>query len=336
MIRVGVLGTASIAERRMIPAILHHPAYEYVGASIATREETDPAITEIEFQPRWDHRLQRAAEFKAKFGGNTTFGFSAMLQRDDLDAVYIPLPPALHHRWVLEALKNGKHVIAEKPITTSLAATKEIIQEAEKRNLAVIENYGFCYHAQTKMIQKLIWEGTIGELRLIRAAFCFPHRAEDDFRYKKALGGGALLDCGGYTLKAASLFLGEDTKVVCSHLETTPGHEVDVYGTATVQNSRGQQAQLSWGMDNAYQCELQINGSKGLITASRIFTAPAGFEAPVTVQCGQKREEYKLADDQFEKLIDKFTRCASDPERRAQKYKEILHQSELVENCKGI
>ena len=334
MIRTGVLGTANIAERRMVPALVHHPAFKFVGAAIANREETNPNLAQEAFLPRWEHRLERAKIFRNLFGGDTTEGFVNMLQRKDLDAVYIPLPPALHHRWILEALRNGKHVIAEKPIAVALRQAEEIIEEAKKRNLAVVENYGFCYHAQTEFIQKTIAEGRIGELRLIRAAFCFPHRAEDDFRYNKALGGGALLDCGGYTLKAASLFLGGDTEVVTSHLETTPGHEVDIFGTATVRNTKGQTAQLSWGMDNAYQCELEINGSKGLIKATRIFTAPAGFEAPVTIQIGREKEEYKFSDDQFEKLIDEFTRCVSDAVYRNSVYREILHQSALVENTR--
>lgn len=331
MIRIGVLGTASIAERRMIPAILKCPGVEYAGVAIATREETGTDCTEEEFLPVRLRKEEKARAFVSKFGGEAVTGYENMLRRPDIDAVYIPLPPALHFRWILLALQYGKHVISEKPLTISREQSESVIREAEARGLALIENYGFCYHRQMKLIREVIDSGRIGELRLVRAAFCFPHREESDFRYSKALGGGALLDCGGYTVKAATAILGSHTEVVCSELTVTPGHEVDIYGSATVRNEDGLCAQLFFGMDNAYICELEISGSTGSITASRAYTAPDGFKAPVIIRSGNDTQEAAETDDQFEAVIREFTDCVEDDNRRKAEYESMLLQSALVE-----
>lgn len=331
IIRIGVLGTAGIAERRMIPAILKSPCMEYVGTAIATREETGTECTEEEFTPIRRRKEEKAKHFQEKFGGGTIVGYEAMLRRKDIDAVYIPLPPALHFRWILLALRYGKHVLSEKPLTVSEEQTQIVVKEAKAKGLALIENYGFIYHNQMKLIRETIASGKIGDLRLIRAAFCFPHRDETDFRYNSALGGGALLDCGGYTVKAATYLMGNSAKVVCSNMVTTPGHEVDIYGSATLQDDDGLCAQLSFGMDNAYLCELEILGSTGNVKAGRAYTAPDGFSAPIILRSGNKTEELFAADDQFARTVDEFIDCITDPSRRTAEYEHLLVQSRLVE-----
>ena len=331
MIRIGVLGTANIAERRMIPAILKHPDFEYIGVATATREETGADCSADEFLPIRQRKMEKAEKFAQKFGGETVSGYENMLKRTDIDAVYIPLPPALHYRWIRSALQQGKYVISEKPLTVSYAQSKIIIDEAKERDLALIENYGFCYHRQMKLIQECILNGDIGSLRHIRASFCFPHRDESDFRYKKDLGGGALLDCGGYTVKAASVFLGMHSKVISRNLVVTPNHEVDIFGSATMRNEDGLCAQLSFGMDNAYICELEVWGSVGSIAAKRAFTAPDGYEAPVIIQRGNEKEERKETDDQFLELLVEFSSCIMNRDRREREYENMLLQSRLVE-----
>lgn len=331
MIRIGVLGTSNIAERRMIPAMLKHPDFEYAGVATATREETGANCSEEEFLPIQHRKSDKAAAFALKFGGDTVVGYENMLKRADIDAVYIPLPPALHFRWILLALQHGKHVISEKPLTISEKQSQIVVTEAKERGLALIENYGFCWHSQMKLIQECIRDGKIGELRQIRASFCFPHREESDFRYNKELGGGALLDCGGYTVKAASAFLGAHSTVISRNLVTTPGHEVDLFGSATIRNEDGLCAQLSFGMDNAYICELEVWGKTGSITATRAFTAPDGFAAPVMIRQGNNAEERQETDDQFLELLTEFQKCIVNDERRTLEYDSMLLQSRLVE-----
>ena len=335
MIRIGVLGTSGIAERRMIPAIRKEASFRYAGVAFSTREEMGFSGTDEAFAPLLAQKQEKAERFRNSFGGKTYAGYGALLEDPEIDAVYIALPPAMHAQWIRKALLLGKHVLAEKPFTIRAEDTRETVELARNRGLALIENYGFCLHAQMGIIRRRIEDGEIGDLRLVRAAFGFPHRDSGDFRYNRSLGGGALLDCGGYTLKAGSVILGPEAEAVSASSVITEGHEVDVFGSATMRRPDGLCAQLAWGMDQGYRCELEIWGSRGMITAPRIFTAPDGFPAPVILKKGSETAEETAADDQFLRILERFADCVREEETRGRVMDEILLQAELTEQVRS-
>jgi predicted dehydrogenase len=178
----------------------------------------------------------------------------------------------------------------------------------------------------------LIDAGQIGEVRLIRAAFGFPYRGAQDFRYDKTLGGGALLDCGGYPVKLASILLGPNLKVATASLSSARGHEVDIFGSITLENEKNAVAQLSFGMDNAYKCELEIWGSQGTLLAPRIFTPPADFSPEIVVKNKEEQTIKVPADDQFLNSLNHFYRCITYPAARAESYNEIKAQNKIIED----
>lgn len=328
MIRIGVLCPSEIAFRRFMPALKQLDRFEYVGLAAATEREFSGADSD---QVR-DSELEKAEKFAAEHGGKIFSGYESLMTSDEIDAVYIPLPPALHFRWAKKALECGKHILLEKPFTTSLEDTKELIAIAENRGLAVHENYMFAYHTQLDWVKEQINSGVIGDVRLIRIDFGFPFRGANDFRYCKALGGGALLDCGGYTLKLASMLLGDTVRVTESQLCGKDGFEVDIYGSATLKNDNGLTAQVSFGMDNSYRCSLDIWGSTGSIYTNRILTAPAGYAPVMTINNADGEKNVELpTDDTFRKSIEAFADCISDSKKRADKYAEIIRQSGLVD-----
>ena len=336
MIRIGVIGSSNIAERRMIPAILKESSFKYVGVAISTKEEMGFTGTDEEFESVRQHKIEKANRFKESFGGNVYESYGSLLTEKNVDAVYIALPPALHFQWAKKAINNKKHILLEKPFTINENLTRELIDAAKKNDVAVIENYGFCYHKQMSIIKETINEGVIGDIRLVRATFGFPHRDNTDFRYDKELGGGALLDAGGYTVKAATAILGLDLDVTSSSSIITEGHGVDMMGSATLMRKDGVCAQLAYGMDNYYRNELEIWGSKGLIMAPRIFTAPDGFEASVIIKDGQNSIEKTASDDQFQKIVSKFEECIISKTIREAIMKEILVQGTLVEKTRTM
>ncbi len=328
MIRIGVLCPSEIAFRRFMPALKQLDRFEYIGLAAATeREFSGTDSDEVRAS-----ELEKAKKFAAEHGGKIFSGYESLITSDEIDAVYIPLPPALHFRWAKKALECGKHILLEKPFTTSLEDTKELIAIAENRGLAVHENYMFAYHTQLDWVKEQINSGVIGDVRLIRIDFGFPFRGANDFRYCKALGGGALLDCGGYTLKLASMFLGDTVRVTESQLCGKDGFEVDIYGSATLKNDAGLTAQVSFGMDNSYRCSLDIWGSSGSIYTNRILTAPAGYAPVMTIRNADGEKNVELpADDTFRKSIEAFADCISDSKKRNDKYAEIIRQSGLVD-----
>lgn len=309
-IRLGILGTSEIAFRRFLPALKRHNEFEYIGVASRNIEKTKP--------------------FVEAYGGQGYSSYDELLQDKNIDAVYIPLPPALHFEWGKKALQAGKHILMEKPFCVNLQQTEELIELAKERNLAVHENYMFMYHKQLAKMKEIIDTGILGKIRLYRIAFGFPMRENNDFRYNKELGGGALLDCGGYTLKLANYLLGDTTKVVYNNL-VKEDFEVDLYGSAVLQNDKGITAQLSFGMDNAYKCELEVWGSKATLKASRIFTAPDNFDVKLEFidNNGIKNIDIGI-DNQFYNSINNFYLNVNNSDKMIKGYNEVLVQSKLM------
>lgn len=308
--KIGIIGSADIAFRRFLPALKKCHEIEYAGVASRT--------------------LEKAKRFVDGCGGKAYSSYEALLADESVDAAYVPLPPAFHYEWGKKVLLTGKHLLMEKPFTTSFAETEELLSLAEKKRLAVHENYMFLYHSQLTKIKDLIADGTLGELRLIRAAFGFPKRSGDDFRYKKELGGGALLDCGGYPVRLALELLGEGVKVTHARLVQPAGYEVDLFGSAALENPAGICAQLSFGMDNAYQCQLEVWGSKATLIAPRVFTAGPDFAPSLILRSSSGEEALSLkADDQFLHSIQAF-REKVDREAETEVY-TIRHQAELID-----
>lgn len=330
-IKTGVLCPSEIAFRRFMPAVKKLENFEYIGIAAATEREFSGADNdEIK-----SSELEKANKFIEAYGGKLFGGYESLLTSNDIDAVYIPLPPALHFKWAKMALENGKHVLLEKPFTTNLSDAKELIEIAKAKNLAAHENYMFAFHSQIPWIKEKVSEGIIGDIRLIRIDFGFPFRGANDFRYNKALGGGALLDCGGYTVKLAEMFLGESARIAASHLNSKDGFEVDVYGSATLVNKDGLTAQISFGMDNGYRCDLNIWGSIGTLFTGRILTAPDGFQTTVVIKNAEGEQTFTLpADDTFMKSIGFFGECVENEKIRLAHYASVYRQSLLTEKIR--
>ena len=332
MIRIGIICPSEIAFRRFLPSLQKAEGFEYVGVAIANKEEFVGATDEVLAKER-----AKAQTFVDNYGGKIFEGYGNLIGSSEVDAVYLPLPPALHFQWAKQALQKGKHVLVEKPSTTSLADTQELISIAEEKGLALHENYMFVFHNQIAAINEIVKSGEIGDIRLYRISFGFPRRDARDFRYNKALGGGALLDAGGYTMKLATELLGSSVRLVAATANYTSEFEVDLYGSATLENDDKVVAQVAFGMDNDYKCDLEIWGSKGTLTTGRILTAPNGFEPTYIIKKNQEYTDGKLpADDAFLKSIEWFGTCVIDDAMRKDNYKKLLKQEQLVEEFKNL
>lgn len=334
MYRIGIICPSEIAFRRFLPSIQRVKEFAFVGVAIATPEEwvgSDSQVDDKVIETINRERV-KAQSFIDNFGGKIYEGYQTLLQSSGIDAVYIPLPPALHFQWAKMALEAGKNVFLEKPFTTNSEDTKTLLALASEKGLAVHENYMFMFHKQIEEVDTLIAEGTIGRVRSYRISFGFPRRAMTDFRYNKALGGGALLDAGGYCIKYASHLLGDTSRFVCANSYFEQDFEVDIFGSATLVNDEGVIAQITFGMANDYKCELEAWGSVGTITTGRILTAPDGFEPDLTIKRNQDYEVKKLSSDSaFEKSIRRFYECLENEEVRRENYKVIERQSFLVD-----
>lgn len=332
MKRIGIICPSEIAFRRFLPALKEAACFEYAGVAIASKEEFVGATDEILAKEK-----TKAQTFVDNYGSKIYEGYNTLIHSDEVDAIYLPLPPGLHYQWAKEAVAAGKHILVEKPCTIALATTEALLKVAKEKGLAAHENYMFAFHDQLEAINDIVKSGEIGNVRLYRVSFGFPMRAQNDFRYNKALGGGALLDCGGYTFKCASLLLGPTAKMKYAQSNYIDGFDVDMYGSAAIVNDAGVTAQVAFGMDHNYKCELEVWGSKGTLYTNRILTAPAGLVPEVIIRKGNDEEKRNLpADDAFKKSILHFYRCIEEPTIREENYQALLRQAKLVEDFKQL
>lgn len=224
----------------------------------------------------------RARSLASEYGARPVHGYAELLADDAVDAVYVPVPLALHAEWIEAALLQGKHVLAEKPVTMEPARTAALGELAKRRGLALMENVMFVHHGQHAEVSRLVADGAIGELRSFRAEFAVPRRSPDDIRYRPELGGGAVWDTGVYPLRAALHLLGPDLTVLGASLTSGPGFTVDTGGAVLLRTPGGVGAQLAFGLDHAYRDSYELCGSTGRITLDRAFTSPAD-RLPVAV-----------------------------------------------------
>ncbi len=315
--RLGILGAADIAKRRFLPALELINDLHFQGVAVSSPD-----------------RGNAGEEIVEKHGGQVYRGYEQLLEDKEVDAVYVPLPPSLHYKWAKKALLAGKHVFLEKPSTTSLEETLELIRIADGRKLVIVENYGFVQHPQIKIIQDIIESKRLGDVRNIRTAFGFPRRSDSDIRHSKELGGGALLDAGGYAIHAGMVFLGETAEVESISLNYLNDFDVDMYGCLTMKNNDGQTLQAMFGMDCFYKCELEVWLEKGYIRAPRFYTAPPDLEPEIIVNSREREEVIKAEKtDQFAQRINFFVECCNDEDKRKQSYNSIAGQMRQLDKA---
>lgn len=113
-------------------------------------------------QPRLDAMTARYPEVE------TTTDYRYLFELG-LDAVVISTPPDTHHRIAKDCLEHGLHVLVEKPITTSSADARDLIEVAERNDRVLMVGHTFVYNAAVQALKQLITDGTLGEIHYIDA-----------------------------------------------------------------------------------------------------------------------------------------------------------------------
>ncbi|MFL4953356.1 Gfo/Idh/MocA family protein [Streptomyces sp. MMS24-I31] len=316
VLRMGVLGCADIALRRMLPVIAAHESARIVA--VASRDSA------------------KAALVSDRFGCSAVTGYQRLLDRDDIDAVYIPVPPGLHHEWVVRALEAGKHVLAEKPLCTAYEEAVDLMRLARRLGLVLAENFMFLHHSQHATVRSLVEDGTIGELQVFSSSFGVPPLDPASFRYRPDLGGGALLDVGVYPLRAAQLLLGPELEVRAATLRIDEATGVDVAGSVLLSTPDCVSAQLDFGFQHSYRCSYALWGSRGRISVDRAFTPPEQIKPLVRVQQQDRYTELAVAaDHQVRNALGAFVDAVLSGAGGPLAEDETLLQARLVSDVRG-
>jgi xylose dehydrogenase (NAD/NADP) len=214
----------------------------------------------------------RAEAYAREWGIDRAHGsYEALLGDDNLDAVYVALPNALHHEWTMRALAAGKHVLCEKPYTRHPEQVDEAWDEADRRGLVLAEAYMWRHSNQTALLRELLPQ--VGELQAVHSSFFGILPRTDDVRFVAELGGGALLDLGCYCVSAARMVAGAEPDRVCGEAAERSGVDVRFVGM------------LRFGeLVTTFQCgftsrlnRIEVVGSDGVLVVPEAFVNPPGI-----------------------------------------------------------
>jgi predicted dehydrogenase len=253
-VRWGVLGCASIATAKVIPAMQQSPLCDVMA--IASR---DPS---------------RAATTAEQLGIARHYGsYDSLLADPDVEAVYIPLPNHLHATWTLRAAASGKHVLCEKPLALSSAQATEMITGCRQEGVALMEAFMYRLHPLWVRVHELVTSGAIGDLEAIQAFFSYRNVDPTDIRNIEACGGGAMMDIGCYPVNVARwLFDGEPTAVSAA-VRRDPTFGTDVL-TSAVLDFDGRHASFTCSTQIEDDQRVHLVGTTGRLLVEIPFNLP--------------------------------------------------------------
>jgi predicted dehydrogenase len=214
------------------------------------------------------HEFAKAHQIPHAYGS-----YEQILADPEVDIVYIATPHPQHREWTIRAAQAQKHILCEKPLGLHHNEAVEMLQAVWENNVFFMEAYMYRCHPQIHRMLELINQGAIGEVRTINATFGFSATYDLENRlFNRTLGGGGILDVGGYCTSMVRLIAGASTRAAVEPERLfavgTIGLEsgVDEYAAALLLFPKGIVAHLSCGVRLNQQNQVVIQGTAGSIT----------------------------------------------------------------------
>ncbi|MGV2620842.1 UNVERIFIED_CONTAM: Gfo/Idh/MocA family oxidoreductase [Halobacillus marinus] len=228
----------------------------------------------------WGRNMDKTRRFAEQEGVDHVYENTEDMYRDDqVDVVYIATPHSIHFSYIMDALKNGKHVLCEKAITMNGRQLKAIAELAEEKGLVVAEAMTIYHMPLYKKLREMIEEGKIGRINMVNVTFgsCKEDDPENRF-FNPDLAGGGMLDIGTYALSFTRFFLsGQPTEL---HT-TVKKHEtgVDEQSGIVMKNDHDEMAVVSLAMRAKMPKRGIVAGDEGFITVDNF---PRADQATIT------------------------------------------------------
>lgn len=291
-IRWGILSTAKIGREKVIPAM-------QAGS-----------LCSIEAIASRDGQLAKATA--EALGIPKVYNtYEALLNDEDIDAVYIPLPNHLHVPWAIKAIEANKHVLCEKPISLTTDEAKQLQNAAmQKPHLKVMEAFMYRLHPQWQRTKQMVHDGAVGELKHIQSIFSYFNNDANNIRNKKDIGGGGLMDIGCYCISQARFIFDDEPEKVLGNIEFDPVMQTDRMASGILNFSKGTSSFTCSTQMMPYQ-RVNILGTTGRIEMEIPFNAPPDLPTRIWLHTKNGTEEivfdavdqYTLQGDAFSKAI---------------------------------
>lgn len=295
-VRWGVLGVAEIATTRVIPAMKKSELCSIEAIASRTRERARAAAEEL--------AIARA------YGS-----YDELLQDPAIEAVYIPLPNHLHLEWSVKALKAGKHVLCEKPMTITADQTRMLIALREQTGLHIEEAFMVYHHPQWRKVKELVRQGAIGSLRALHCSYSFTLENKGSYRFKKDQGGGVIYDLASYGTAICQLVFDARPVRAMAAAEFDPQSGIDQQIMAMLEFPEGQ-ASITASFTAARYQHIEIIGTSGWIRSDYPFAHATPSSCKLFIGDGtcvgakpaisihfDPVNQYTLQGDQFSKRV---------------------------------
>ena len=262
--RIGLLGASKIARGAVIAPAKSNPDFEVVAVGAR-----DPA---------------RARAYADEHGvPHVAASYAELVRRDDVDVVYNALPPAGHAEWTIAALEAGKAVLCEKPFAMNAGQARAMTDAAARTGRLLVEAFHYRFHNVIRHAEQLLRSGALGRITAASAEFkgTIP-RSPDELRWRRDLGGGALMDLGCYPVHALRTLIGAEPSIEEAEGRFEDG--VDVELSARLAFPGGLTAQIATAMVSpAFSAPLRITCEDGALEIINYLAPQAGCRFTTTV-----------------------------------------------------
>ncbi|XP_019722200.1 trans-1,2-dihydrobenzene-1,2-diol dehydrogenase-like isoform X2 [Hippocampus comes] len=237
--------------------------------------------------------VERAQEFGKKHSIRAAYGSYVELARDpNIDVVYIGVIHPYHLNCCLLFMDAKKNVLCEKPLAMNAREVKEILDSAKRNNVFLMEAVWSRFFPASVEIRRLLAQGELGEVKMVRAEFGQPlmhlPRSMD-----KNLGAGTTLDLGIYPLQFSMMVYGGEKPESIKATGVCTETGVDETTVVTLKFSKGRMAVITCSSGLELDNDAVIVGTKGTI---RI---PAHMWCPTSVVVNGKESQYPVPESDF-------------------------------------
>lgn len=296
-VRWGVLGCSGIGKSRIIPGLLACENAELYA--IAGRNEEKLKVYAEPFAPK-----------------KLYTDYQALLDDENVDAVYLPLPNGIHMEWVKKAAAAGKHILCEKPMALTEEQVREMFAAAKEHGVLLEEAYAYRHAQLVQKVKEIVDSGAIGRIRYLESKHSTFDTNRSGIRYQKGNGGGAVYDVTCYNVSLASYLFGkdpEDMSVYCGFDKETG---VDVSDAVMLRYEEGVTAMLYAGLDAYRRGCYSILGETGRIDVDHKFNSSGVCHIRVSTGARPQGAEYVdettteytiWVDDNYKKEIELFS-----------------------------
>ncbi len=320
VIKWGIMSTANIGVKAVLPAI---NAVE--NAEISAIASRNPKVNEI------------AKEFNIPSVYAT---YDELLDDPSIQAVYIPLPNALHKEWVLKAAEKGKHVLCEKPAALTSSDIQDMINACRLNGVYFMEAFMYQFQPQHARVKEIISSGEIGEVRQFRSTFSFKLDTEkhrDNIRLNTDLGGGSLWDVGCYCVHSARFILEQEPVEVFAQAFIHPEFGVDTKANGILTFKDGVTATFDCSFEQPMEEKYEVAGTKGSIRVPFAYRSDMrgtnGLgEIYIVNEKGEERREV-FEGNQYELQVKHFSDCIVNNQSPSYTPTQTKQNIEAIEAC---